>query len=197
MSEMLYMEGTWRVGLDPTPVETDWFEYRATGAELWLVTLAGRRDESAADVVVMPPRVVQLEVGSRAPTATGLPAEAAALATGSPAVASTPAPVPRLSGNLAEDVHMVCGLKWSEIAKVFKISERAAAGWRAQGVPRHRQETMEALRAIGAILVGGLGPEGVGEWLTAGRLSRVERLRRGDTEGVTAEALSYLDSPAT
>ncbi len=83
------------------------------------------------------------------------------------------------------------------IAEVFKISERAAAGWRAQGVPDHRVPTMEALRAIGAVLVGGLGPEGVGEWLSSGRPSRLAQIRDGKGEAVAAEALSYRDSPAT
>lgn len=127
----------------------------------------------------------------------GLAAEAAAYALAAPQVESTAPPSPRLTGNLAEDVHNVCGLTWEQIAQVFKVSERAAAGWRAQGVPSHRQEVMEALRAIGVILVGGLGPAGVARWLTAGDPSRLRRLRAGEVEAVAAEAHSYLDGPAT
>ncbi|HEY2716580.1 MAG TPA: hypothetical protein VGI73_10225 [Solirubrobacterales bacterium] len=126
-----------------------------------------------------------------------LSAQAAALAREQPQVASVALPPPRLSGNLAEDVHDVCGLTWDQIAGVFGVSERAAAGWRAQGVPRHRQEVMEALRAIGVLLVAGLGPEGVARWLTAGDPSRLERLRDGEVEAIAAEARSYLDAPAT
>jgi hypothetical protein len=127
----------------------------------------------------------------------GLQGRAAALATETPHILSPLPPVPRLSGNLATDVHEICGLTWRQIADVFRISERAVAGWRTQGVPRHRVETMEALRAIGATLVGGLGPAGVCEWLTGGRPSRLERVRNGEVEKVARDALSYLDTPAT
>jgi hypothetical protein len=127
----------------------------------------------------------------------GLRGQAAALAIAVPAVASSSPPPPRLSGNLAEDVHKVSGLRWAEIADVFKISERAAAGWRSQGVPAHRVETMEALRAIGATLVAGMGSEGVATWLSAGKPSRLRRIREGHEEAVAAEALSYRDTPAT
>jgi hypothetical protein len=127
----------------------------------------------------------------------GLAAEAAAFALAAPQVESSAPPAPRLTGNLAEDVHNICGLTWEQIGQIFKISERAAAGWRMQGVPNHRQELMEALRAIGLTLVGGLGPVGVAQWLTAGEPSRVQRLRAGEIEPVAAEARSYLDGPAT
>jgi hypothetical protein len=126
-----------------------------------------------------------------------LQARAAALAVDSSHVA-TPAPVlASLSGDLAEDVHLVTGLTWRQIAEIFRISERAVAGWRRQGVPRHKVETMQALRAIGATLYGGLGARGVSEWLMAGSPSRIERIRDGEAEAVSAEALAYLDTPAT
>lgn len=126
-----------------------------------------------------------------------LVSQAAALARETPQVESRAVPVPRLSGNLAEDVHSVCGLTWEQIASVFKVSERAAAGWRMQGVPAHRVQIMEALRAVGLIFVGGLGSDGVAAWLVVGEPSRLERLRDGEVEGVAAEARSYLDTPAT
>lgn len=122
---------------------------------------------------------------------------AASLAAATPHVAVAPPARPRLSGNLAEDVHAVCGLTWGQIADVFGISERAVAGWRTQSVPAHRAATMEALRAIGAILVGGLGPAGVAGWLTAGSPSRLQRIRVGEIDAVAAEAGSYRDTPAT
>jgi hypothetical protein len=136
-------------------------------------------------------------VSEAAAKGSDLAAEAAALAVEVPRVESTPTPASRLSGNLAEDVHDICGLTWEQIAQVFNVSERAAAGWRMQGVPSYRQETMEALRAIGVTLVGGLGPEGVARWLTAGSPSRLRRMRGGDVEAVAEEARSYLDGPAT
>lgn len=134
-----------------------------------------------------------LPVGSR----DDLVAQAAALARETPQVASQALPAPRLSGNLAEDVHVVSGLTWDQLANVFGVTERAAAGWRAQGVPSHRVALMEALRAIGVTLVGGLGADGVAAWLMAGEPPRLERLRSGEVEAVAAEARSYLDVPAT
>jgi hypothetical protein len=121
---------------------------------------------------------------------------AAVLARAMPHRESVAPPAPVLSGNLAEDVHRIVGLSWKQIAAVFNITERAAAGWRVQGVPPHREATMEALRAIGTILVGGLGPDGVERWLTAGHPSRLERLREGEVQAVAEEARSYLDGPA-
>jgi hypothetical protein len=127
----------------------------------------------------------------------GLQGAAVAVAAITPHVASPLPQAPALTGNLAEDTHEVCGLTWRQIADVFQISERAVAGWRTQGVPRHRAQTMQVLRAIGATLVGGLGPAGVCAWLIAGQPSRLERVRDGEVEAVAADALSYLDTPAT
>ncbi len=129
--------------------------------------------------------------------ANDLRGRAASLAVESPHVDAVKPAVLRLSGNLAEDVHLVCGLTWRQIADVFGISERAVAGWKAQGVPAYRVEAMEALRAIGAILAGGLEPSGVCAWLAAGKPSRLERLRDGEWKTVGAEADSYRDTPAT
>jgi hypothetical protein len=127
----------------------------------------------------------------------GLAEEAAALAVETPHVVVSQPSSPRLSNNLAEDVHVVGGLTWAQIAKVFNISERAAAGWRTQGVPPHRQETMEALRAIAVTLVGGLSPDGVSRWLSAGSPSRLDRIGAGEVTAVAEEAKSYKDTPAT
>lgn len=137
------------------------------------------------------------EVRDPEPDGGELAAQAATLARDLPQVASSALPPPRLTGNLAEDVHAVCGLTWEQIANVFRVSERAAAGWRVQGVPRHREAVMEALRAIGVTLVAGLGAEGVSRWLGAGQPSRLERLRAGEMEGVAEEARSYLDAAAS
>jgi len=132
-----------------------------------------------------------------APPADDIHGRAAALAVEAPHVARPAPPRPRLSGNLAADVHEVCGLTWAQIATLFAISERAVASWRVQGVPRHRLATMEALRAIGAIMVGGLDPPGVSRWLTAGSPSRLDSIAAGRQAEVLAEARAYLDTPAT
>ncbi len=204
MSDVL-LKGTGRLGLEKTLVSwRDWLADRSTGWEvlgtIWTTTkMKVTVPNPGATVDVIP--VIDAHwplVGARAPNAEAtLASRAAALAAETPYAVSPVPPAPQLTGNLAEDVHAICGLTWAEIAEVFKISERAAAGWRTQGVPLHRAQTMEALRAIGAALVGGLGPEGVSAWLTAGDPSRLERLRDGEQAAIAEEALSYRDTPAS
>jgi hypothetical protein len=179
-------KGTWRAGLEEM-LWIDWLDDRPTGWELGY-HVVGISFEAPAPAA---------PAGKEATQSGDLTSRAAALAVAAPHVAVAVAPAPRLSGNLAEDVHAVAGLTWAQIADVFKISERAAAGWRTQGVPGLRRETMEALRAIGVILIGGLGPAGVAEWLGAGSPSRLQRLRAGEVAEVASEAQSYRDAPAT
>jgi hypothetical protein len=102
-----------------------------------------------------------------------------------------------LKDELVEDAQNTTGLTYGQIAQIFGISERAVAGWKQAGVPRHRESLMKALRAIGLILVGSLGPEGVSLWLRAGSPSRIQRLGAGDLESVVEEARGYEFSPAT
>jgi hypothetical protein len=102
-----------------------------------------------------------------------------------------------LIDELIEDVQNTTGLTYGQISQIFGISERAVAGWKQAGVPRHREQLLRALRAIGLILVGGLDPEGVSIWLRAGSPSRIERLAAGDLTSVVDEARDYKFSPAT
>jgi hypothetical protein len=186
MTTAAFEVGTWRPGLEElawTCEERD----RPTGWEL------GYRVLSISHHGAAPPGP---EEGIAVPHG-GLAEEAAALAVETPHVVTPQPALPRLSDNLAEDVHAIGGLTWAQIAQVFNISERAAAGWRTQGVPPHRQETMEALRAIALTLVGGLGPGGVSRWLSAGRPSRLDRIGAGEIAAVAGEARSYQDTPAT
>lgn len=103
----------------------------------------------------------------------------------------------RLTDRLVEDVQQTTGLTYSEIARVFGVSERAVAGWKQSGVPRHREQLMRALRSIGLVLVGALGADGVSEWLAARDPSRLKRLSDGDVQSVVEEARAYEFSPAT
>jgi hypothetical protein len=180
-------EGTWRAGLEQLLWTCD-DQDLPTGWELGYVV-------SEVTLETGPPPRVGFERGPEPDPS--LAGEAAAFAAETPHVATPHASPPRLSGDLAEDVHTVGGLTWAQIAHVFKISERAAAGWRVQGVPPHRRETMEALRAIAVTLVGGLGPSGVARWLSAGRPSRLDRIRKGEVAAVGQEAKAYQDTPAT
>lgn len=102
-----------------------------------------------------------------------------------------------LTDELMEDVQQTTGLTYRQIARIFGISERAVAGWKQTGVPRHREELMRALRSIGLILVGALGANGVSQWLGAGDPSRLQRLSDGDIQSAVEEARAYEFSPAT
>lgn len=184
MSAETFEVGTWRPGLEQL-ISTCEEQDLPTGWELGHLVIAFHLHGGAPSVV---------QAGD---PLEGLAEEAAALAVETPHVVALQPPPPRLSDNLAEDVHVIGGLTWAQIAKVFNISERAAAGWRTQGVPPHRQETMEALRAIAVILVGGLGAEGVSRWLSAGHPSRLDRIGAGEVATVAEEAKSYRDTPAT
>jgi hypothetical protein len=208
MSDLKLQEGTWRTGLEedlPLRIHmavswpTGW--ERDTNWNRWLLLVAHHGGHFPLEVpAVSGPRSAQPgapEISEPEHAPADLKSLAASLAVQMPHVASPPPRVPRLGGNLAEDVHDVTGLTWSQIGEIFKISERAATGWRVQGVPRHRQEEMEAMRAIGTILVGGLGPAGVAEWLTAGTRPRLKRLREGEVREVADEAEAYRDTPAT
>jgi hypothetical protein len=208
MSAALLEPGTGRAGLEETQFSwKHWLEDRPTGwgrlEAGWAIAKVTLPVDStvvighARTVANQSPRGLPLPPAPPAPPAADLASRAAALAAEASYTASPLPPPPRLSGNLAEDVRAVCGLTWAQIGATFKISERAAAGWRVQGVPGHRAQTMEALRAIGATLVGGLGPVGVSAWLTAGEPSRLQRVRDGEQDVVVREALSYRDTPAT
>ena len=119
------------------------------------------------------------------------------LAQQQPYVISEPLAPIELTDNLIEDVQTTTGLTYAQIAQIFGISERAVAGWKHAGVPRHRREAMRALRAIGLILVGGLGSEGVTAWFRAGQPSRMTQLAHGDLQAVIDQARSLEYSPAT
>ena len=119
------------------------------------------------------------------------------LAQRQPFVEDEPLEPIQLTDNLVEDVQRTTGLTYAQIAQIFGISERAVASWKNSGVPRHREELMRALRAIGLILVGALGAEGVAAWFRAGQPSRITQLVQGGLESVIAQARSLEYSPAT
>jgi hypothetical protein len=187
MTAETFDKGTWRPGLERlvwTCEEQDLPTGWELGHQVVAVAFFGGPQSSEVEGALV-------DLGS------GLAEEAAAFAVEVPHVITPTPSLPRLSNNLAEDVHVVAGLTWGQIAQVFNISERAAAGWRTQGVPPHRRETMEALRAIAVTLIGGLGSEGVARWLSAGHPSRLDRIGAGQVTEVAEEAKSYKDTPAT
>jgi hypothetical protein len=105
--------------------------------------------------------------------------------------------VPPVTGDLLTDVQAVTGMTYGELGAVFGITDRAVAGWKQSGVPRHRRETLEALRAMGLTLIAGQGREGVHQWLVGGARSRVARMRDEGIDAVASEARLYQYSPGT
>jgi DNA-binding transcriptional regulator YiaG len=100
--------------------------------------------------------------------------------------------LPILSNNLVEDVRKVCGLSNGELGRVMKVSAGTISRWKRTGVPsKDSKRLLEQLRAVGLILVGGLGVSGVHTWLTVGGRSRLRRIRAGEINAVVAEARSY------
>jgi hypothetical protein len=126
-----------------------------------------------------------------------LTAQAAALARANPAVAIEQPALPRVSGNLLEDVRSICGVSFTEIGALFDVTGRAVAEWRRGGVPDNRKQLLNALRSTGLMLVGGLGPAGVRRWLLSGTPRRLDRMKRGRVAEVVAEAREFQFSPAT
>lgn len=114
-----------------------------------------------------------------------------------PAIESTPGPVPELTGNLVEDTRALTGLTAKEFGELFGRTERAGQEWRHRGVPDKLRPRVEALRAIGLTLVGGLGPDGVKRWLLSGDPSPWERIKRGEIAHVAEEVRTLEDSLAT
>jgi hypothetical protein len=119
------------------------------------------------------------------------------LAEEQPSVAMSPPPVPQLTGELIDDVRLLTNLTTGEIADLLGRTERAVLGWRQRQVPAAFRPPLEALRAIGLTLVGGLGPDGVKRWLTAGSPSALERIKAGRVGELVAEVRAYEDSIAT
>lgn len=186
-------------GLIANPDENDalqlWLQSPSTGEEYGRLLMVHRQSLASLWGVLAkaPPRTAPL---TQQPV-DELQALALSMAAAHPFVARRKLEPIELTDELVDDVQKTTGLTYSQIAQVFGISERAVAGWKQAGVPRHREPLMRALRAIGLILVGGLGPDGVSLWLRAGSPSRIERLAAGELSSVVEEAREYEFSPAT
>lgn len=172
-----------------------WLEFASTGEEYGHVLLVHRR--SLASLWGVMTRATAWPLRTPAEPVDEVQHLALAMAEASPFVIQDSLPSVELTDNLVEDVRRTTGLTYGQIARLFGISERAVAGWKQTGAPRHREPLLRALRAIGLILVGSLGTEGVSMWLRSGAPSRLERLAAGDLDTVVDEARQYEFSPAT
>lgn len=102
-----------------------------------------------------------------------------------------------LTGNLVTDIRATTGLTTYELAALLSTTERTVLEWRRKGkVPDDRRKLLEALRAIGASLVGGLTRAGVKRWLTEGPEPPIGLISAGQLDEVLARARSYETSVA-
>lgn len=101
--------------------------------------------------------------------------------------------VPKITGNLVRDVRNRTGLTNEQLADIFDVKERTILNVQSGKVPLDKYEPyLNSLLAIASILVGGLGPDGVRQWLTLGQPSRLDRIRRGEIKEIHDEARAYL-----
>jgi DNA-binding transcriptional regulator YiaG len=170
--------------LSMTPEESDalrlWLAASSTGEEYGRLLMVHR--ESLAALWGVLPRPSEAFVAAGKEPADELRRLALAMASHQPFVVGETVEPVQLTDELVDDVRKTAGLTYGQISQLFGISERAVAGWKQAGVPRHREPLMRALRAIGLILVGGLGPDGVALWLRSGNPSRLQRLAAGELD---------------
>ena len=113
-------------------------------------------------------------------------------------VAAEAPPITETTGNLPRDVLVLTGLTAAELANTLGRTERSVRGWIADGqAPSSMRTVLEQLRTIALRLIGGIGPEGVREWLLSGDPGPLSRIARGEAADVVAETDRLLDSPAT
>ena len=91
-----------------------------------------------------------------------------------------------MTENLVDEVCTLTGLTKREIADLIGVSERYLMRLRhePEAMGREREDRLNALRTIGAALIGGLGKRRTAEWLRHGDPSPLELVRSGRTDDV-------------
>jgi hypothetical protein len=107
--------------------------------------------------------------------------------------------VPALTGNLISDVRTIAGLTTGEVAELVDVPEEVIARWRdsPETLPLEPTRILTAARAIGAILVGSLGPVGVRSWLLAEPDAPLALLKQGRVQDAVRRAEDYRETVAT
>jgi hypothetical protein len=119
------------------------------------------------------------------------------MAATSPAVDVDLPPVPELGDDPAENVRRLFGLTVAQLADVLGVTERQVYRYREGPVPEDRRELLDALVAVGLLLIGGLGADGARQWLNSGRPSAAQLLHEGRSREVRARAEALRDSIAS
>jgi DNA-binding transcriptional regulator YiaG len=121
------------------------------------------------------------------------------LARARPHVESRLPEVPELTGNLISDLRTASGLTTQDIADLFAVEAEEVGGWRDEPatIPTEARRVLEAIRALSATLIGGLGSEGVRAWLLAGPDAPIGLLMTGGLDEVLERAADYRQTIAT
>lgn len=105
--------------------------------------------------------------------------------------------VPKLTGDPVEDVRALYGLTYAQLGSLLGVTERQMHRLRGEPITGERRERLDALTALGLILIGGLGPDGARRWLESGDPPGAELLRQGRYAELRRRAEDLRDSVAT
>ena len=104
--------------------------------------------------------------------------------------------MPELTGDRVADVRALYGLTYAQLASLVGVTERQVHRLNAGRLTPERRGLLDALVAVGLILIGGLGPEGAWRWLETGS-PRIELSRQGRFAELRTRAERLRDSVAT
>lgn len=114
-----------------------------------------------------------------------------------PAVAVEPPEVPEMTGDPLDDVRALYGLTYAHLASLLGVTERQVHRLDAARLSPERRELLDALVAVGLIIIGGLGPDGAWRWLEAGSPPGIQLLHESRYAELRARADRLRDSVAT
>ena len=123
--------------------------------------------------------------------------QALAVAEQTPAIEVELPVVPLMTGNLVTDVQALFALTVADVADLLAVTERHLYRLKQGGDAGSHRRTLQALRAVGLHLIGGLGPDGARSWLDAGEPPSRQLLADGKVDEVAARARELTDSLAT
>ncbi len=104
---------------------------------------------------------------------------------------------PQLAGALAEDVLLLTHLKPETLAAQLAISPRALSDRLPDTqLSAEERQKLAAVRAAALVLYGGLGRQGVTEWLSSGDNSPLHRIAQGEVKELQQQLDRYSSSPA-
>lgn len=120
------------------------------------------------------------------------------------ALATSAADVPEpdqevLGPNPLSNVRALFGLTNAQLADILGVTERQTyrLSQPDQPLPAIHRTVLEALAAVGAVLAGGLSPEGRLRWMESGDPSGLDLLHQNRLEELRARAEALRDSVAT